>query len=243
MAIPDFVPGPDGYDVLPVGRHVCTITEMVAACVTGRADEEDRLELLADWNDFRTMQVRAGLSPLVYWINGGFVTMKTGTSDIDFLTIFDGSVAPPDLAAAAPWIEPGRTMAGPTGTRSWAYAERWTHTRSSRWVTHIPLMPNMQPVVATGTAGSANWRRPAPCTSRVPGGDAMSSRQFRQTLARIDAALSEPTGDDWASVVNQSSLETLRGEVTDALLSGQRRLLVRLTRVQCSGMLRQSIWH
>jgi len=81
--------------------------EFVEAFVKGRPDEEDRMEILADWALFRDMQIATGLSPLRYWVNGGFTTDKIGTSDVDFVTIFDGKVAPPDFAAAEPWIDPG----------------------------------------------------------------------------------------------------------------------------------------
>lgn len=107
MSIPATIAGPEGYGVLPCDRHSCTIDEFTEAFAVGRTDEEDRMEILADWAAFRDMQHSVGLSPLSYWVNGGFTTDKVGTSDVDVLTIFDGNVVPPDFAAATPWIDPG----------------------------------------------------------------------------------------------------------------------------------------
>ncbi|MEH3067360.1 MAG: hypothetical protein PGN15_04620 [Aeromicrobium erythreum] len=56
------------------------------------------------------------------------------------------------------------------------------------------------------------------------------SNQYRQMLSRIDEALSEPPGDDWASMVNHRGLENLRNEVSEALLKEQRRVRLRMMR-------------
>ncbi|MEH3067359.1 MAG: hypothetical protein PGN15_04615 [Aeromicrobium erythreum] len=109
MPIPDCIEGPDGYPVLPVGRHKATLAEVEERFVDSRPDAADRREIFDDWLAFRDMQNQVGISVRAYWLNGGFITEKNGTSDIDFVTVIDGaSPPPPDIQAALPWVDPGR---------------------------------------------------------------------------------------------------------------------------------------
>jgi len=58
----------------------------------------------------------------------------------------------------------------------------------------------------------------------------MTARHYKEMLARIDEALSQPAADDWASVVNRRNLEDARAKTTMAMLSEQRRLRLALAR-------------
>lgn len=93
--VPALIPGAEGYDVLPPGRHTITLSEVLDNFILGRPDELVRRALWQDFEDFRAGQLAHGIRPIAYWIDGSFSSGKEGPSDIDFTTIVDGPGSQP----------------------------------------------------------------------------------------------------------------------------------------------------
>lgn len=119
MALPAWVPGPEGYDVLPVGVHRCLLGDVVSECAKGRPDELRRLGLLRDLTMYVQKLDAVGLAVEAVWLDGSFVSGKINPGDIDCSPIIDYAGSDPDPAEL-----PGL----------W---ERWIHPRN-RWK-HEPV--------------------------------------------------------------------------------------------------------
>jgi hypothetical protein len=108
MPLPPFVPGNEGFDVLPPGRHTVTSDDVRKAFITGRPDEAHREGLWTDFEDFCAGLVAQGLHPISYWIDGSFISAKVGPKDIDITPVLDFAKSTP--SAEAKWFS---MQAGP----------------------------------------------------------------------------------------------------------------------------------
>lgn len=89
--LPGFVPGLDGYSVLPRGRYTCTLPDFEARFVHGLPDSGRRERIYADFLDLAAAQAAHGLIVDSYWLAGSFVSAKLNPSDLDLSTVADQS--------------------------------------------------------------------------------------------------------------------------------------------------------
>lgn len=109
MTIPEFVPGADGYRVLPPGRHTCTQDEFRERFVDGLPDYACRKQIYDDLEEYQRQQKLNGLVVISYWIDGSFTSEKLNPGDIDITAIIDGSKSSPTQDGLDSWINPRDT--------------------------------------------------------------------------------------------------------------------------------------
>lgn len=98
------VPGPDGYEVLPPGKHQCTFAEFYDRFVTSHGgDINRRQQIMEDFLWIYRRQADIGLTVTSYWFDGSFVSGKPTPGDIDFVTLVDGPASSP-TEDPLPWI-------------------------------------------------------------------------------------------------------------------------------------------
>lgn len=96
MPLPALVPGPDGYDALPRGRHTCSMDDVIESFVAGRSDEAHRSALLADLQAYLGRLRDIGLVLDSLWLDGSFTSGKVNPQDIDCSPVVDAAVSNPD---------------------------------------------------------------------------------------------------------------------------------------------------
>lgn len=104
QSLPPMVPGPEGYSVLPPGKHQCTFAEFYDRFVSSHAgDVELRQRIMNDFLWIYHRQAEVGLAVTSYWFDGSFVSGKPSPGDIDFVTLVDGP-ASAVTEDPIPWI-------------------------------------------------------------------------------------------------------------------------------------------
>lgn len=98
------VRGADGYDVLPRGRHTCTLPQVKELFVADRPDAAWRGQLLDDFVAYLDVLRGLGLEVDSVWLDGSFISGKVNPGDIDMSPVIDAARSNPD-AAALPDLE------------------------------------------------------------------------------------------------------------------------------------------
>jgi hypothetical protein len=145
---PEFVPGADGYEVLPRGRYRCSVNDLRNHFALGLPDEAIRLSHIADLIDYLGALASIGLALDSVWVDGSFVSRKINPGDIDCSPVVvgaDSSPIPeeiPDLESK--WIVP---------KDRWKYAEVPGIGRTVRLdVYGFVMLPDGHPAAMTGKA-------------------------------------------------------------------------------------------
>lgn len=109
-SLPPMNPGPEGYDILPPGKHQCSFKEFYKTFVTGHSgDTQRRRKIIEDFLWVYRRQASIGLSVSSYWFDGSFVSGKPYPSDIDFVSHIDGATSNP-VEDPHPWLNSGDTF-------------------------------------------------------------------------------------------------------------------------------------
>lgn len=104
--LPELIDGPDGYKILPPGRHTCSFSQFESRFVTERiVDHARRSRILEDFLAYRDQQLRCGLVVTSYWIDGSFTSDKVDPGDIDITSLVDGNASRP-AGDFASWLNP-----------------------------------------------------------------------------------------------------------------------------------------
>lgn len=110
MTLPGLVPGLDGYDVLPRGRHTATLEDVHEHFVATRPDGARRKKLLDDFTDYVSLLGRLGLAVDCVWLDGSFISGKANPGDVDMTPVIDAVRSSPDPAILEDiedvWITP-----------------------------------------------------------------------------------------------------------------------------------------